>query len=281
MSIEIGKFNLLTVKEVRSAKVVMASDEGEEVIINKKNLSKEPERGDELNVFVYTDQEGNLTGTTSKPYAEVGEFAFMRVLEETTIGAFMDWGIEKDLYVPFSQQRDKMKQGFNYLIYVHFDEETGRIIGSSKVSQFIDNEAPKLKEGDEVNILICDQTDLGTKVIVENKYWGLLYRNEIFQKLKKGERTRGYIKKIREEGKLDVSLQEQGYDEIFSATLKLLKKLKEEGGFLPLTDKTEPVEIYKSVQMSKKVFKKAVGALYKEKKIALVENGIKLIEEGN
>ncbi len=278
MSIEIGKFNLLMVKEVKAAKVIMVSDEGEEVPISKKGLLQEPERGDELNIFVFINQEGNLAGTASKPHAEVGEFTYMKVLEETTIGAFLDWGIEKDLYVPFSQQRDKMKQGYNYLVYIYFDEESGKIVGSSKVSQFINNEDLKVKEGSEVNLLICEQTDLGTKVIVNNKHWGLLYRNEIFQKIRKGDRVKGFIKKIREEGKLDVSLQEQGYDEIFSASLKLLKKLKEEGGFLPLTDKTEPQLIYQSLQMSKKVFKKAVGTLYKEKKIELVENGIKLTE---
>jgi uncharacterized protein len=275
---EIGKFNLLTVKQVGAKMVQLASSEGEEISIRKKEFSDDIHEGDERNVFIYVDSEGKVTGTTRAPYATVGECAYMKAIQETSFGTFVDWGIEKDLLVPLSRQKEKMKEGSYYLIYVFIDDEHNRITGSTKLNDFISNETLSVKEGKEVNLLLCGDTPLGIKVIVNNKHWGLLYRNEIFKKLKKGDKTKGFIKKIREENKLDVSIQEQGYDEVFSASLIILKKLKEEDGFLPLTDKSEPGTIYHTLQMSKKTFKKAVGALFKDRIISLEEKGIRLIK---
>jgi uncharacterized protein len=276
MAIEIGKLNLLTVLDVRAANIVLTCDDGQQVMLKKRELRDVPERGSQMEVFVFTDNEGKIWGTTMRPVAELGQCAYMKVIEETKIGAFLNWGIEKDLFVPFSQQKERMREGFTYLVYILFNEDASRIIGSSKIEQFIQNENLSVKEGKEVNLLICEKSDLGVNVIVEDKHWGLLYKNEIFQKIKKGDRVKGFIKKVREDGKLDVSLQEQGYDEVFSASMKILGKLKEEGPFLPLNDKSEPGQIYNMLEMSKKIFKKAIGALYKDRKITIEDSGIRI-----
>lgn len=276
MSIEIGKYHLLNIRKETGIDFIF-EEEGESIKLPKKDLRNNLKVGDEVNVFIYTDLNGKLVATISKPFAMVGECAYMEVKEESSIGAFMYWGIEKDLLVPFSQQKDTMREGNSYLVYVYIDEQTGRITGTSKLKRYINNEELTVKEGEKVDLLICHNTDLGTQVIVNNKHWGLLYKNEIFQKIKRGDKLKGYIKKIREEGKLDVSLQEQSYDEAISASLKILKRLKEQQGFLPITDKTDPSIIYDELQMSKKTFKKAIGALFKERRIMLEDKGIRLI----
>lgn len=276
MSIEIGKYNLLTISEETEVDFYF-EEEGEIIKMPKKDTRGNFKAGDEVNVFLYTDLHGKLVATTSKPIAVVGECAYMEVKEESSIGAFLYWGIEKDLLVPFSQQKDTMREGNSYLVYIYIDDLTGRITATSKLQRYINNEELTVKEGDRVDLLVCHNTDLGTQVIVNNRHWGLLYKNEIFQKIHKGDKVKGYIKKIRPENKLDVSLQEQNYDEAVSASLKILKKLKDTGGFLPLTDKTEPGIIYNELQMSKKTFKKAVGTLFKERKIVIEESGLRLI----
>lgn len=276
MSIEIGKYHLLNISRETGVDFIF-EEEGEIIKLPKKDLREKLKVGDEVNVFLYTDLNGKLVATTSKPFATVGECAYMEVKEESSVGAFMYWGIEKDLLVPFSQQKDTMREGNSYLVYVYVDELTGRITGTSKLQRYINNEKLSVKEGEKVDLLICHNTDLGTQVIVNNRHWGLLYKNEIFQKIRRGDKVKGYIKKVREEGKLDVSLQEQGYDEVISASLKILKKLKEQKGFLPVTDKTDTGIIYNELQMSKKTFKKAVGALFKERKITLEDKGIRLV----
>lgn len=277
MPLDLGKLNLLTVAAIEDGVVQLASSDDETISLRKKELKKEVNEGDEVEVFIYSDAKGEPVATLKRPFAQVGEAAYLKVKQESSIGAFLDWGIEKDLFVPFNQQKDKMKEGGVYLVFVFIDDETNRITGSSKVNSFIYNDDLELKEGDAVNILICDETDLGIKVIVENKYWGVLYRNEIFQPIKKGDKTKGFIKKVREDGKLDVTLQEQGYDETFTASLKIQKLLKDAGGFINLTDKSDPEAIYQALQMSKKTFKKAIGLLYKERKITIESNGIKQI----
>jgi uncharacterized protein len=278
MTLTVGKYNTLIVKEIKAAQVKLAALDGEEVSVKKALFREEPALGEHLDLFVYSDNDGKITVSPFQPNALAGEFAYMKVVSETKLGAFMDWGIEKDLLVPFSRQKERMREGMTYLIYVIADEETGRLVGTSKVDEYLQNDVMKLNDGDRVNLLICDTSDIGVNVIVNNKHRGLLYKNEIFKRIKRGDRTKGYIKKVREDGKLDVSLQEQGYDEVFKESLKVLGKLKEEGGFLPLNDKTEAATIYKVLQMSKKTFKKAIGALYKERKISIEDNGIRLSE---
>jgi len=276
MPVEIGKYNLLTVSKVTEAGVFFDVDD-QTVFLRRRSAPSVVNPGDELELFVFQDSEGKLVATTSKPIATVGECGYMKVLMENPSGAFMEWGVEKDLLVPFSEQKEKMYQGKYYLIYVFLDEVSGRPTGTTKINRFVNNDELLVKEGNQVDLLICDETDLGVKVIINNRHWGLLYHNEIFKKINKGDKVKGYIKKIRSENRIDVSLQEQGYDETFNASLQILKMLKEENGFLRLTDKSEPEIIYQVLEMSKKTFKKAVGALYKEKKIAIEDDGLRLL----
>jgi uncharacterized protein len=276
MALKVGRINKLVVKDVWTTIVKLASEEGEEVKIKNSDLNKNVQKGDAIEVFVYSDTDGSLNATTTRPLAMLGEFAFLRVVQETKIGAFVNWGLEKDLLVPFSRQKERMREGSLHLVFVTEDEDTGRIIGTTKIENLINNENVSLTEGEKVDLLLCDKSDLGVSVIVNNKHWGLLYNNEIFKRINKGEKHQGFVKKIREDGKIDVSLQEQGYDEVRSACNIVIGKLREEGGFMQVTDKTEPEVIYHLFQMSKKIFKKALGALYKERKIELEEKGIKL-----
>jgi uncharacterized protein len=277
MALSVGKYNTFLIKNISGPAIKLQGVEGEELTVKKAAFREDLAVGDELHLFVYTDNEGGIVASAAEPNAVVGEFAYMKVVSETKLGAFLNWGIEKDLLVPFSRQKERMREGFFYLVYVLLDEQTGRVVGSSKIDEFLQNDEIKVTEGDRVSVLICDHSDLGYNVIVNNIHRGLIYKNEVFKRIKRGDRIKGFIKKVREDGKLDVSLTEQGYDEVFSESMKILNKLKEEGGFLPLNDKTEPEKIYKIMQMSKKTFKKAIGALYKNRKITIDDRGIKLI----
>lgn len=277
MGIQIGKFNTLRFEREEKSNLVFSLD-GENIKARKSDLTQPLQPGDEADLFVYTDSSGELTATEQGPYAEIDQCGFLRVKEETTIGAFLDWGIAKDLFVPFALQKDKMKEGYYYPVYVMFDEKSQRIVGTSKISPFVNNDSLTVREGDRVTVVLCNETDMGIKAIVNDKHWGLIYRNEIFRSLEPGQRLKGFVKKIREGNKIDISLQEQGYDEVFTASLKILEKLKKTGS-MPLNDKSAPDEIYDQLEMSKKVFKKAIGALYKEKKILITEKGIQLIDK--
>ena len=195
----------------------------------------------------------------------------------TEFGAFMKWGLDKHLLVPFSQQKEKMVKGESYIVYLYHDQMTDRLVGSSKIHPFLETENLTVKEGEEVDLLICNATPIGVNVIINNIHAGLIYQNEIFQNIKRGDRIKGYIKLIREDGKIDVSLQKQGYlNAIPDSAQLILERIKTQEGFLNLTDKSAPNEIYRQLQMSKKAFKKAVGALYKQKLIRLEKDGIYL-----
>jgi uncharacterized protein len=276
MPLKIGSLNTLKIKDIWTTLVKLVSEEGEEINLKKNEVEKAVKKGDSIDVFIYPDNDGRLIATTTIPIAMLNEFAFMRVIQETKIGAFLNWGLEKDLLVPFSRQKERMREGSLHLVYVTNDEETDRIVGTTKIESLLNNENLTVKEGEKVDILLCDRSDLGVTVIINNKHWGLLYNNEIFKRINKGEKVKGFVKKIREDGKIDVSLQEQGYDEVLNASKLVFDKLNEEGGFLPVNDKTEPDVIYHLFQMSKKIFKKALGKLYKDRKIEIEDNGIRL-----
>ncbi len=235
---------------------------------------------DVLRVFIYRDSEDRLIATTEEPMATVGEVARMRCTQLTNVGAFMDWGLMKDLLVPYSEQDLKAEEGKFYLTYVYLDETTQRIVGSFKLRKHIGKgEPPAYNVGDQVSIVVGQTSDLGTTVIVEHQYFGLVYQNEVFRKLYHGDTLKAYVKYVREDGKIDISLQPIGYDDAnATAVERLSRALDRAHGFLPLTDKTDAEVIYQSVQMSKKSFKKAVGTLYKERKITIEENGIKQIK---
>lgn len=273
--VKIGKYN--------EGKVVKETDfglyleiDGEEILLPNKYIPENTEIDDKLNVFIYKDSEDRPIATTLTPKAEVGDYAYLEVKDVSRIGAFLDWGLEKDLLVPYREQRGKLKKGKSYVVRVYLDQETDRIVATEKFDRFVDHSDLDISENDEVDILIYRYTDLGVEVIVNNKYYGLVYSDDIYKNLKIGQRYKGYIKKVREDNKLDVSLRKPGYGRVEDAKDKILKKLKEDDGFISLNDKSSPHTIKRLLQMSKGTFKKAIGGLYKEEIIDITDEGIRL-----
>jgi uncharacterized protein len=275
--IRIGKFNILEVKTISSIGLYLTDGE-EDVLLPTRFVRGRPEKGDELKVFVYLDNDNRPVATTEEPFAELEQFAFLKVNEVNQHGAFLDWGISRDLFVAFSEQRKPMVPGESYLVYIFLDEISGRIAATTRWSQF--TEAPvDLKTGDEVELLIAEKTDLGWRAIINNAVKGMLYENEIFQPLHEGDMRRGYIRQIRPDGKVDLRLQPEGYSNVEISTNAVLQYLKTHNGLLPLGDKSPAEEIYKILRMSKKTFKKTVGALYKQRLISIADNETRLITE--
>ena len=234
--------------------------------------------GDTIEVFIYTDSEDRPIATTLTPHVMRDEFAPLPVVSVTSIGAFLDWGLEKDLFVPHREQSRPMEAGQWYVVFLYLDQETGRLVASSKVSRFLDSTAPDdLYEGDEVDLLAYELTDLGVNVIINDRYRGLLYRNELFREVQPGDRMPGYIKRVRDDDRVDVSLQRTGFQNVEPNAERILDTLKANKGFLPLTDHSDPETIYKTLEMSKKTFKKAIGTLYRERKILIQNDGITLV----
>ncbi len=249
------------------------------ILLPKRYVPKGVEVGDFIDVFIYRDSEDRIIATRLDPYIRVGEFAYLNVNKVESYGAFLDWGLPKDLFVPVSQQRSLMVDNGYYLVYAYLDKQTDRIAATAKVHRHLQNEAEDLEVGQEVEVLICDETDLGVRVIVNNKFWGLLYHNEIFQNISEGQKTIGYVKTIRlEDHKLDITLKKEGMAEVKDARSLIIEALHDANGFLPLNDKSAPEVIYEELEMSKKVFKKAIGNLYKDKMIAIKKDGIHLVE---
>lgn len=276
--IEIGKYNTLKVVKSVSFGVYLDGGEGLEILLPLRYVPMDTKPGDEIEVFIYHDNEGRLIATTARPYATVGEFQFMEVKDVNDAGAFLDWGIMKDLLVPFREQRIPMKEGKWYLVYVRLDPVTKRIMASSRVDKFLDNTPPLYEYNEEVNLLVTDQTDLGYKVIINNQHWGLLYYDEVFQRLERGERLKGYIKEVREDDKIDVSLRPLGYQKVESIADTVLKALRQKGGYIAVHDKSDPDLIYSLFHCSKKAFKQAIGSLYKQRLIKLEDKGIRLCD---
>ena len=277
--VAIGDYNDLEIIKQVDFGVYLDSEDGE-ILLPAKYLPAQYQLGDRIRVFVYRDSEDRIIATTLEPKAKVGDFAALPVKDATNYGAFLDWGLEKDLFVPFSNQRDKMQPGRTYLVYLYLDENSDRIVATAKYEKYLRQDTPQLSEGQEVDLLVAGFSDLGIKVIINNQYLGMLYKNEVFRPLSVGEKTRGYIRKIREDHKIDVSLQKAGYEEVSDAADLVLDKLKAAGGKLALSDKSSPEEIYAALGMSKKTFKKAIGSLYREGKITLSEASIQVQAAG-
>lgn len=275
--IDIGSYN-----ELRASRQVefgyYLTDGETEVLIPNKYVPEGFKVGDIINVFIYKDSEDRIIATTLKPYAQVGEFAYLRVKEVNKTGAFLDWGLEKDLMVPFREQSGSLTNGMKVFVYVFFDHRTERIAASMKISDFVRRREIDLSEGQKVNLLIGRKTELGYNVIIDNLYEGLIYQNEINIVVSPGEKVEGYVKKIRDDKKVDVIIDKPGYDKIEPSADMILDRLKFEGGFLELHDKSESGLIKERLGMSKKTFKKAIGALYKKKLITLHEGGIRLAD---
>jgi uncharacterized protein len=273
---KLGVYNTLQID--RKTKVGIFLTDGEhDVLLPLKYVPNAFEIGDVIEVFLYLDHQERPVATTLKPYLTVGDFAYLKVNYNNQFGSFLDWGLEKDLFVPFKEQARPMEVGKRYLIHAYLDEKSNRIVGSSRISKFLSNENLNVKVGEEVAIIISHITDMGINVIVNKKHSGLLYENELYKEVRTGEKYIGYIKKIRLDKKLDISLSKIGKESIDDNVKQLLIELNANGGFLRLTDDSHPEEIKTVLQMSKKSFKKAVGSLYKEKRIVIKEDGIYLI----
>lgn len=274
---EIGKLNnLIVLKEVDFG-VYFDGEELGEILLPKRYLPENLSLGDVIEVFIYLDSEDRLIATTEKPLAQVGEFAFLKVVSETKFGAFLEWGLSKNLLVPFSEQNQIMEQGRSYMVYIYLDEASQRIAASAKLEKFLDHEPIPYQEGDEVELVIFNKTNIGYKAIIEGTHSGILYDNEVFQHLKNGQHIKGFIKKIREDNKIDLSLQKSGYENVDEVAEKILTKLKTEDGIIQVTDKSPPEVINAVFGVSKKTFKKSIGALYKKRLIKIDDDSIKLI----
>lgn len=274
--VNIGKYNTLKIVKTVDFGVYLDGGDGLEILLPTRYVPKEVKIGDDIEVFIYHDNEGRLIATTAKPLAQVGEFQFMEVKSVNKTGAFLEWGLMKDLLVPFKEQKIRMKEGRWYLVYVHVDHITGRIVASAKIDKYLDNIIPEYTFNQEVDLLVADDTEIGYKVIINNTHWGLVYHNEIFQRLEKGDHIKGYIKEVREDEKIDVSLTPLGYQKVEGIAKTILELLKVQGGYIAVHDKSEPDVIYSLFRCSKKAFKQAIGALYKQKLILIEPQGIRL-----
>ncbi|KTC79416.1 CvfB family protein [Legionella cherrii] len=273
--IKIGQFNKL--KMVREAPfgVYLQGGEWGEILLPNKSVPKGALVGDVLDVFVYFDSDDKIIATTARPHAQLGHCAFLKVIDVNAVGAFLDWGLDKDLLVPKPEQLRPMEKGKSYLVYLKQDNQ-GRIIASSKIDYFLDKTEAHFKSGEEVSLLVADRTPLGQKVIINNSHWGLIHAGDIFQTLIYGKKIKGYIKKVREDGKIDVVLRQIGQNSINELAQRIISKLEQAGGFLALHDKSSPAEIQQIFAESKKNFKSALGQLYKQGLIHLEEKGIRL-----
>lgn len=274
---EIGKINTLAVVRETANGLYLDGEELGEILMPTKFVTPEVKEEEKATVFVYTDSEDRLVATTEKPLAKVGDFACLRVNAVTSIGAFLDWGLPKDLFVPFSEQNAKMREGGEYWVYVYLDLLTNRVVASAKLHKFLDNTPPPYQIGDEVDIIILEETDLGYKAIVNEEHTGILYRNQVFSSLIPGMKTKAYIQKIRDDEKIDLLLEKPGYEKVDAISQRILTELKNNRGFLAVSDKSSPEMIHSMFGISKKNFKKAVGALYKQRLIDFHSDGIRLL----
>lgn len=275
--IELGKVNKLRVLRVKEFGAFLEGGNDTDILLPQSHMPEGIKENDFIDVFIYLDSDDKLLATTKTPFAQVGEFAFLQVAEVNDFGAFLNWGLKKDLMVPFREQKRKMEKGEFYIVYIYVDKHTDRIAASSKLDKFLSNNRIIFTEGEKVNLLIAEKTELGYKAIINNTKWGMLYTNELFRDVKIGEHTEGYIKKIRLDNKIDLSMQKGGYEQIDDMSKIILTKLEENDGFIKVTDKSSPDLIKKLFNMSKKNYKKAVGSLYKQKLITLEEDGIKIV----
>ncbi|HEY3309606.1 MAG TPA: S1-like domain-containing RNA-binding protein [Desulfuromonadaceae bacterium] len=270
----IGNYNELKIARITAAGALLASESGD-ILLPARLVPKGAEPGSRLKVFIYVDSEDRLTATTKKPRAVVGDFALLKVKDNVTVGTFLDWGLEKDLLLPFGEQLDQLRRGQEVLVYVYL-HSSDRVAASARLEKFLKPADNTLVEGDEVELLVYAFSDLGAKVIVNNNYSGLLFRNELYSNPAIGGRLRGYVKKIREDGKIDVTLRSGGAREAANDREVILDALRAHNGLLPLSDRSTPEAIAGLMRMSKKSFKKAIGGLYKEGLVDITPEGVRL-----
>jgi predicted RNA-binding protein (virulence factor B family) len=278
LTLKIGKMNRLkVVTELEFGLYLDGKDQGE-ILMPRKYVPEGTGVDDFVDVFVYLDSEDRLIATTEVPYAMAGELAYLEAVAVSQVGAFMDWGLLKDLLVPFREQRERLVEGKSYIVYIYFDSVSERLVGSTKVYKYIDLKATNYRPGDEVDLIIGNRFDRGYNVIIDKRYVGVIYSSEIFQDISEGQSTKGYIKLVRPDGKIDAELQKSGAGGEREALEEVLvKQLQAAGGFLPLTDKTPPEEIYDTYRVSKRAYKRALGGLYKKRLITIEDDGIRLV----
>ncbi len=276
--IELGRFYDLQILRPSNTGLYLGDETGDEILLPDRFCPEDFDIKEKIKVFIYKDNEGEKVATTQIPKISLNEFALLEVKAVADVGTFMDWGLDKDLMVPFNEQRQKMEEDRWYIIYMEIDGKSDRLYGSNKIEKFLQNENLTVEEGEEVDLLIWKQTDMGFSVIVNNIHSGLVFENEIFKELNVGDKLKGFVKNIREDNKLDISIQPLGYKNTIDPNVEsVFYTLKENNGFLAITDKSSPDDIYETFSMSKKAFKKAIGSLYKERKIELNKDGIKLV----
>ena len=277
--IQIGDYNTLEIIRETEQGLYIADEEGNEVLLPNRYVPNDFKIWDKLEVFVYLDNEERPVAVTDKPYIKVNEFAMLRCNQVTQHGAFLDWGLLKELFCPFKEQAFKMKAGGWYLVYCYLDEETGRLVASSKTNRFLDNKNLTVKPFEEVDLIVSHPSELGMNVIVNKKHTGLIFKEDIFKDISVGDRLKGYVKKIRPGNKLDIVLGKIGYRNIEPNAETIIQELEDNSGYLNLTDKTDPETIKEVLQMSKKNFKKSVGTLYKQRLIEIKNDGIYLVNQ--
>lgn len=275
---KLGQINTLRINRETPIGLFLADDSDEEVLLPKRYVPDQYTIGDPIKVFLYNDSEDRLIATTETPMAVTNSFAYLEVTDIAPHGAFLNWGLMKDLFVPLRQQLNPMQVGKKYLVYVYVDQLTNRLVASSDLEKLLSDKPEDLSEGEEVKLIVWLRTDIGFRVVVNEEYTGMVYHNQLFQPLAEGDRTSGFVNRIREDGKLDILLQRPGVGNIDASAETLWQKLQEKGGFLPLTDNSSPEEIAAALNMSKKAFKKALGSLYKQRKISIQVNGIKMLK---
>ncbi|MGR5109089.1 CvfB family protein [Vibrio jasicida] len=277
--IKIGQINSLEVTKTADFGVFVDGDDYGSVMLPNKYVPEGTNVGDHIDVFLYFDSESQLAATIDKPIAQVGEWGLMQVEGVSSTGAFVNWGIkEKDLLIPFSEQRARFTAGQNILVYVYTDKASGRIVGTTKFNKWLDKTPANYEVNEEVNLIIAERSQLGYKAIVNGEHWGMIFPSDVFGKLFIGKKLKGYIKQIREDGKIDLALQKVGVAKMDDLSSKILELLEKKGGFLPLNDKSTPEAIFTAFRTSKGTFKKTIGGLYKQGKLVIEKDGIRLAE---
>jgi len=278
--LDIGKHHTLIIdRDTEVGLFLVEKDSGEEVLLPNKYVPESFKIGGEIEVFVYLDFAERKIATTLQPKILLDDFAYLEVADVTRVGAFLDWGLEKQLFVPFKEQRHRMEIGASYVVLMRLDRKTNRLFATNKFEKFLQNHTLTVKEGDEVDLLIYRETDLGFLAIINQQHLGLIYDNEYFNEIDPGDEMKGYIKKIRSDDKIDLSLQPIGYENFIDEnTTYIYNTLMHNNGFIPFNDKSSPESIYEQFQMSKKAFKKSIGALYKDRKIVIKPEGIELVK---
>ena len=272
--IELGNYNTLKILRETAVGLFLGDDDVDDLLLPLKYIPDEFNIGDDISVFCYLDHEERPIATTLKPLIKRNTFGWLRVAEVNEFGAFLDWGLEKHLLVPFREQQIKMIEGESYVVFCYLDEKSFRLVASSRLNKFAKNEDISLSPNDEVDLLVSRQSDLGWDVIINNKYQGLVFKSEVFQPMQVGASLKGYVKKIREDNKIDIVLKPIGHLGLEPAAKQIFEQLESSGGYISLHDKSAPEEIQEMFQMSKKTFKKAIGALYRDRKIDIKDDGI-------